>query len=491
MSSRTFLFASLLALVALPLTGCVNRAAQEQAKRTEAITKDKTVPVKIEPVRGRSIAETLSINGNLSTSDDTIIGAKVSGRLVAVYVKEGDTVSAGQVIARQEDRDLNTQLRQARAQVEAARSAVRQAENQARIAPQRSAAAVSASRARLAEAEAGLLRLKNGARSEERAQAEAQVRAAKTNLEVAKAALDRAEYLVREGAASQRELDQARSGYANALAQYETAIEQQRLVNNFARDEDIRQAEAQVRQAREQLQADLANQRLDIQNNEGVQAARANLLAAEEAVNLVEQARDDVNIRAPFAGRIYGRPAQPGTVLGPGAQVARLVGREGLFFEGEVPEVRISQIQPGMPVAIRVDALNGMTLTGTVAAINPSSESLGRIYKVRITLDSRDADLKNGMFARGTIELGRRENAITVPSAAILRDEAGRYVYLAVDGKAVRRDVKVVGEQDGRSTVEGLSEGDPLVVSGQAQLVPNSVIRIDDGKAPAAEGSEA
>lgn len=466
----------------LALVGCVNRDAQAQAKKTQEVLADQVVPVRVETAIAKPFAVMLEVTGSLTSNEDSEVGAKVGGRLVYVGVKDGDTVLAGQVLARQDAREALTRVRQAQSQLNSALSSLRQAETEAMVAPQRSAAAVRGARAQLATAEANLLKARNGARSEEKRQAEAQLRAAKTTLDIAKKDLDRGQKLLNEGAISERDFDRYRQAYANALAQYESAIEANRLAQSSSRPEDIRALESQVSAAREQLQSTLANQRLDVQSRDRVDGARAQVSAARDAVDLARQGVEDATIRAPFSGKVAGKPVQIGTFVGPGTPVVRLVGGQGIYFEGEVPEVKVAKVRVGMPMAIQIDALQNRMFSGIVAAISPQSESLGRLYKVRITLNGSPGDIKAGMFARAKVETDQIPDAITIPSGAMLGDEGSKYVYVVDGGKAVKRMVTPSLTQAGRVVVTGVSEGDQVIIQGQTLVAGGTTVRVEGAK---------
>ena len=89
----------ILAIALVVAGGCVNRQAQQQAGRTEKILRDPTIPVNVVSVDTRTIEEHLEITGEVTSGQDSSIGAKVGGRITAVYVREGDAVAAGQTIA--------------------------------------------------------------------------------------------------------------------------------------------------------------------------------------------------------------------------------------------------------------------------------------------------------------------------------------------------------------------------------------------------------
>lgn len=467
-------------VAALLAVGCVNREAQQQAKRTEELIKDQTVPVKLATVQSTNLAETLEITGSIKTAEDTSIGAKLGGRVISVAVRDGDLVKAGQVIAQQETADAMTRVRQQQALVDSSRSQLQQAQNDARIGPARSAATVRVSEAKLRQAEAALAKLRAGAREEEKIQADWAVENAKKNMETAKAQLERSKELLRQGAIPRSQLERDENAYMAALTAYNAALQSRRIIENQSRPEDILAAEQQVAAAREQVNSDKANQRLDVQYQDRVRAAQANLRSAQEALVLARQAVTDATIRAPYAGRISGNPTQPGTYVSPGSPVARIVATTGVYFEGDVPEGQVGQMQSGKPVTVRVDALN-RDLSGRIVAVNPLGSDVGRVFKVRVHIDSDPAELKPGMFARGIVELRRIPDAIVVPSSAVITQGGEKAVFIVEGKKAKRVKVSTGLSQDGLLQVDGISPGQQVVIEGQTKLTDGAEVKEDKG----------
>ncbi len=461
------------------ISGCVDRGAQKQAKETEKLVSDPSVAVQVEAAKMQSIQEELEITGTIATGEDTQIGAKSGGRLVAVYIKDGDRVSPGQVIAQQETTDQTARLRQAMASADAARSQVRQAEEDALVGPRRSATTVRASRSRVEQARAQLAKVQSGARSEERRQADAAVRSAKTNLDTAKTDRDRYRNLVKEGAASQQDLDRAENAYASALAQYENALENQRMMQNGSRTEDVSVAREQLRQAEEQLRNDLEQKKLDVQYTLRVQQARANLQSAQEAVTIAQQAIGDATIRAPFSGTIVGKPLQVGTFAAPGTPIARLVGGGGTYLEGEIPESELPNVKIGSPVIVTTSTSQGAQLEGVVTSINPQGSEVGRLFKVRIDIREGGAQLRPGMFARAKIVVRTIQNAVTVPAEAVVRSGTDNYVFLFANGKAKRLKVTLGPTRDGRVQVNGVQANEAIIVRGQTKLDDGSAVKME------------
>jgi HlyD family secretion protein len=469
----------LAAALSLTLGGCVNREAQEQGRRTQEILADTTRPVTVVSAAARSLEDRMEITGEVVTGSDVVVGAKIPGRIVSVYVRDGDAVAAGQLIAAMETTNQMLSIQQAEAQVASARSALSQAQANAAVGPERSRSAVSAAEAQLRSARAQLAKARAGARPEERAQAEAQVSAARSNMETAKRELERQQQLHASGAVSLQRVEQAQNAYQSALSQYQSALEAQRMLQSGTRSEDLAAAEEAVRQAEEGVRQAQSQQKLDVLLTQQVEAARAALRSAEAQVRMARQSLEDAQIRAPFSGRVSGRPVQPGAVLPAGGQVARLIGVDGSYFEGEVPAGEIMRIQMGDQVEVRVDGLPNRVFSGSIAATSPSATGVGRLFRVRVQLNGGAGEVKPGMFARGSVTLSEIDG-IAVPATAVVT-RGGESLVFVVDGDKARRVPVQVGLRQGDwIQVSGLQPGDQVVVTGQNDLEEGSLVRIEN-----------
>lgn len=485
MNLKTLAIAALAAALA---GGCVNRGAQVQAKKTQEIVTSPKKSVTVADVTTRDISETLEITGELTTSQDGQIGAKVGGRIVSVYVRDGDRVSAGQLIAEIDGANQRIQVQQAQAQVAAANSALSQARANATVGPTRSSAAVAQAQAQLRSARAQLQKALNGARPEEKAQAEAAVAGAKSNLDTAKKELERVRSLFNEQVVSQQRLDQAENAYNGAEAQYRQAQEQLRMVQSAVRAEDITSARETVRQAEEAVRTAEATKRLDILLSQQVQSAQANLASARAQLALAQQSLSDLQVRAPYPGQISGRPLQIGTVVAPGSPIARIVGGDGTYLEGDLPAAMMTQIRVGSTVQVTVDGLTGRRFTGTITSISPSASSIGRIFKARVALISASPDIKPGMFARGSITLRNIPGAVVVPTESLINRGDRTLVFIA-DGTKAKEVTVVPGlKSDGYTQVNGVQAGQKVITSGQNDLEEGAELDIQTKKA---EGGQA
>ncbi|RYG23161.1 efflux RND transporter periplasmic adaptor subunit [bacterium] len=340
--------------------------------------------------------------------------------------------------------------------------------------------------ARLRSAQANLAKLRSGARPQERLQAQAQVTSAKANLDTQTKQLERIRNLVQQGALAGSQLDTQQATYESARTTYENAVQNLALVREGNRSEDIAAAQEQVRSAQEDVNTARANRELDasyadqVANAQAqVQAAKAQIQSAQAAVAQARENLADATVRAPFSGKVSGRPVQAGTVVGPGTAIVRLVGTQGVYFEGDVPSELVNQIRSGQSVAISVDAIPGRTFPGSVRTVGALGSTVGRLFSARIAFLGAPAEVRPGMFARGSIVLRTIPNAIVLPSTAVLKDESGsNYVMVAEGSKARKQKVGVGFVQGIETQVTGLSTTTSVIVQGQNNLVDGAKIKV-------------
>jgi RND family efflux transporter MFP subunit len=463
--------------VALGVTGCVDRQAQKDAAATGAVLADPAKSVVVSVPKVEDIEDVININGEVVTSDESAISAVGSGKLAAVYVNDGDSVSAGQVIALLDSENLQQATAQARASLASATSQLSQAKANARLAPDRSTAAVRQAEAALKSAKAQLSKALKGARPEEQEQAQNNLRAAKSNLETAKKNLERVRTLVKEGALAESQLDTAKNGYESALAQYENALAASSISKSAIRPEDIETARESVRQAEQGVASAKASKSLDVTLMDQVRTAEAQVQSARAQVAVAEKNLREASIRAPYSGRIYGKPVQAGTVVAPGTPIARIVGGQGIYFEGQVPSDKIGRVTPGTSVYIRTDA-GSESYNGKVISVSPQGDSVGRLFNARVIFTNGSGAVRPGMFAKGSVVLNRIAGATVVPDSAVLTKDGKRYVVVAEGSKAKRVFVTVGIRLGDQVQIEGLPSSAQLITKGQEGLVDGSLIKV-------------
>ena len=208
-------------------------------------------------------------------------------------------------------------------------------------------------------------------------------------------------------------------------------------------------------------------------SKQALDEARANLDILR-ARRLQEQvALDKTVIRAPFSAVVGLRQVSPGAYINKGDDIIRLDALGNLKLEVPVPETFLSLVRIGLPITLTVDALPGQTFSGTVHAIDPVVDPVSRNVRVRARIANPRGQLKPGMFARATANLGGKTSAILLPEQVIVPKSDGSYVFLAVDGKAALRKVTLGKREPGRvEIVSGVKAGDTVVLDGQIKLRP-------------------
>jgi membrane fusion protein (multidrug efflux system) len=219
----------------------------------------------------------------------------------------------------------------------------------------------------------------------------------------------------------------------------------------------LRQAEDQVQAAQSQL--DLAQKALD--NNKALvnqgfisrnaldnsvssaAGATASLQAARAGAELARKAVADSEIRSPIAGLIAQRLAQPGERVGIDARILEVVDLSRLELEVAVAPEDVVQLRLGQTAQVQVDGLP-QALPARLVRINPSAQAGTRsvLAYLELPASAQAAGLRQGLFARGQVEL-LRKRALVVPASALRYDQAKPYVLAVVDGQATVRPVSV------------------------------------------------
>ncbi|MDP4002123.1 efflux RND transporter periplasmic adaptor subunit [Methylobacterium sp. NEAU K] len=171
----------------------------------------------------------------------------------------------------------------------------------------------------------------------------------------------------------------------------------------------------------------------------GLKSAQADLATARAAGAEIALRRARTDIRAPEAGIVNRRTARIGaTATSAGEPLFRLIARGEIELEGEVPETSLARIQVGDPASLDLD--DGRHLQGEVRRVYPEVDRATRLGKVRVRLTD-DPALRIGAFARGTVEVARRDG-IAVPVSSLLYAADGRASVLVVkDGRVEARAV--------------------------------------------------
>jgi membrane fusion protein, copper/silver efflux system len=178
------------------------------------------------------------------------------------------------------------------------------------------------------------------------------------------------------------------------------------------------------------------------------------------------------SITAPVSGVIAELGAREGMTVMSGAALFRINGLDTVWVNAELPESQARFVRPGSAVEARTPAFPGTTFQGRVGAILPEVAPATRTLKARIEIDNPGHRLVPGMFATVHFASASREEALLVPTEAVIRTGT-RSVVIVAQGEDgfMPVDVEVGVETAGQTEIrQGLQAGQKVVVSGQFLL---------------------
>jgi len=183
-------------------------------------------------------------------------------------------------------------------------------------------------------------------------------------------------------------------------------------------------------------------------------------------------------IRAPYDGFVGLRRINVGDYATIGQELVDVVRLDPLRVEFSVPETLLAQVQPGQTIDVAVGAYPGEVFRGRITAIAPQIDVAGHNVTMRASLPNPGLKLRPGLFAQVSVTLTERDDALMLPEQAIWPVGQQKTVYVVVDGKALRRNVRIGQRTPGHvEIVEGLEAGEEVVTAGQMKLYEGAAVR--------------
>ncbi len=321
-------------------------------------------------VKSRDMALGLAIAGPLKAVNSAVVKARVAGELRDLTVREGDSVKAGQIVARVDPGEYDARVRQAQ---------------------------------QLAES-------------------------AKAQVDIARRSFDNNRSLVDQGFISRTALDTSLASLA---------------------------------------------------------AAEASFRAAQAGMDVAAKALDDTVLRAPLAGLVSQRLAQPGERVSPEARIVEIVDLSRLELEASLSATESMDLRLGQSAVLQIEG-SAKPVNAHVVRINPSAVAGSRAVVAYLAVDAAPG-LRQGLFAQGTLSTGRLQT-LAVPLSAVRTDKPQPYVQL-VEQQQVRHqtvEIGARGEIDGQVVIaiKGVNQNARVVAGSVGALRDGTAVRF----APAASG---
>jgi HlyD family secretion protein len=463
-----------LALGAALLGGCIAISGGEAA----------TGPLPTATAQRRDLASRATATGNVASPAQLNLGFPGGGRLTEVLVKPGDSVVAGQPLARVDPGAAQLALESATAEVRAAEARLVAAQaGRPQAQADLDAATVAQSQAQVGTAGTALDNARAAAATNEAA-AVATLGAARRGVERATAERDAATRALDAAAPEDKPAAQERvTAAASALAQAQDGV--------VTAESGLAQARQQGAQAIADAEGGVANARAAVTvaeaqasaNNVGpaagaVAEAQAAVDRAKVAVAQTQRDLDQTVLVAPAAGVVAAVNGRAGEVLPAGGGIGEkaaafltLLVSGPLEVRANFVEADAARLQPGQVAKITLDAVPGTELQARVVTVDPSATVVNNVvnYGVRFEVTGTPpATVRPGMTAAIDVVVESRPKVLVVPAAAVSQLDGQAVVQVRGSGdgaKPVARPVELGGRGDGFIEIRsGLDEGTTVVL---------------------------
>ncbi len=355
-------------------------------------------------------------------SREVELSFRVSGRLIELPIRGATQVSEGDIIARLDPRDFESQIAQLNSQ--------------------------------LAQANAQLDALRAGARPEEIAALEANVEAAQAQVDQARDNVERTRTLVERGASTNAQLEAAEAEFRVAQANLTAQQEQLRIGQVGGRAEDI-------------------------------VASEAALKGLETQLKVAEDNLADATLRAPFDGVIARRDVENFSNVQTGQSIALLQALDVVHLAFDIPGPDVTTLTRQGPERISnkasFDALPGTTFEAEVVEFSLQADSTTQTYRGRVAVEvPEDAVILPGMIANVTSSAPGDAAILRIPLTAVAANADGSAsVWKVSETNSVSAQPVTLGEATGAfvAVTEGLADGDTIVAAGVSRIIDGMTIR--------------
>ena len=208
-----------------------------------------------------------------------------------------------------------------------------------------------------------------------------------------------------------------------------------------------------------------------VESRDSAESLRHQVAARRAQLAVAELELTQATITAPFDGVVADRLVREGDYVSERDELFRLVDASELEARLNVPQRLYGHIEPGQPVAVRVETMPDREHQGVVDRIHPAVDADTGTLGLTVRVEAGDTILPPGSFARFAIARETREDAVLVPRQALRRDNGNNSLFV-IDGETARHRAVDIGERVG-DRVEirrGLNGGEEVVLFGHSGL---------------------
>ena len=397
---------------------CAKKAAEEP---------EPVVPVQVAKAARGSIDRVITASGVLYPRDQASVMPKISAPVKKFLVNRGDRVSAGQLLAELENRDLE--------------------------------AAVTDARGQLAQAEANLRTVTAASIPEDLAKSQNDVAAAKEAMDAAQKVLESRQQLFRDGAIARKLVDDAAVALAQAKAQYETAAEHLKTFAGPGRQEQVKAAQAQVESARGRLEN-----------------AQAQLGYAE--------------IHSPIAGIIADRPLYAGEMASAGTPLLTVMDVSSVVARVNVAATDAASLRAGVPATIHAPDGEAQGKVTVVSPATDAQSTTVEVW-VEAPNPHGAMKPGAAVTARILAQTIPNALMVPAGAILPAQDGSNEVLVVTADSVAHERKVTIGVKNEGRVQIlGGIADGDAVVTVGGVGVQDGAKVKVGSGGSDHAGGSE-
>ncbi len=478
-----------------------------------------TPSVSVSNVVARTIVEDVQSVANVESPFKVEISPKISGRIAFLQAREGDAVTAGQVLLQIDPSDLQGAVLQQQANVAEARARLSQAKMTQQSTTVGVTSQIQQQEAILQSARATLNQVQQNY-SAQLAGAQAQITSAQSavanavankekesaSLRNAQSKYERSLTLYKQGFIAAQDLDDARTAVDVQKSvvdasekQVESAnsqVDVQKQNASIVRQKglaDIAAGKASVSAAQAALRTAQANRSQTPAYQENLAALQSQVDAALAQLNQSQARIADTTVKSPIAGTITARKADPGALASPGSPVLEVQFLDWIYVTATLPLESGSVIRAGDDVNITLDALPGKTYTGPITNLNAVADPQSRQFGIKVRVSNLQHVLRPGMYGHVSIITRTIPAKVVAPREAIHTADDGTSTVVVVDDKSVAHIRTVtLGARDskGVQVLTGVNPGENVVVLTFNQLKDNQKVRLSSPTEQAGSGTK-
>lgn len=449
-------------------------------------------PAALFAVRRGDLHISITENGYLKAEKSQQIKPKFRGSGTLTWIiDEGSEVQEGDLLAEFDKTEIQTELTDAQNKLTEVQTELEAAEAELKITARDNTAEIEKAEVGLRVAQLTHERYVKGEYPNELRKQKLAVEKAQSEYDRAAERYQQVPELLEEGFLTAIQVEEERIKVREAEIALENAQEEQKLYQTYTYPMELAQKESAVKDAertltnsREKAEIKLKEQQAQIANH------KRRLATTKAHVQQLEQELEAMTMKAPAPGVVlYGNASRPwererikvGSQIYQGLTVITLPDLSVMQVQLKIHEADINQVEVGQKAVITLETYRGEVFTGevvevaTVADSSDWGDSTNKQFRVLVTMDPSEIELRAGITAKVEIQVGLVENVLYVPVHAVVAEGGESFCWVAQDGQVTRRTV-TIGQTDSHFVEirSGLEEGDEVLLydprqSGEAE----------------------